>query len=86
MSAGHGMLLAFDREGTDDEPFALGFECGRIWALCRSDAEEITETVHAENAEMMLRIAEATSRGVRSVELDRCYLEVSFGAAVDVTP
>lgn len=83
MSENHAMLLAFDREGDDDEPFALGFECGRIWALCRGDAPEISERVHAENAEMMLRIGEATRRPVRSEEIGDDWIEVHFGATED---
>lgn len=71
-------LLTFDRSG---RKFALGFECGRIWALCRSDEAEISETVHAANAEMMLRIAESTGRPVESTDVDDQWIEVRFGAA-----
>lgn len=81
MSAdGHGLLLTFDRTAEADEPFAHGFECGRIWALCQSDADEVIETVHAANAEMMIRIAEATGREVQSSELGDDWIEVAFGS------
>lgn len=77
----HAMLLAFDREGDENVPFALGFECGRIWALCRSDQATVCENVHVENGEMMLRIGEATGRPVQSVDLNDEWIEVSFGEA-----
>lgn len=77
--AGHSCLLRFDN---DDAEFARGFEVGRLWALLRATDGEIVETVHAANAEMILRLAEATNRRVRAVELDNHWIEVSF-AEVD---
>lgn len=78
---GYNMLLAFDREGDDDAPFAMGFECGRLWEMAKTDDDEFSQTVHAENIEMVLRIGEALHRGVRSEELNDEWIEVTFAAA-----
>lgn len=74
-SAGHACLLPFD---TDDTEFARGFEAGRLWALLQTTDDEIVETVHASNAEMILRLAEATDRQVQAVDLDEHWIEVTF--------
>ena len=79
----YNMLLAFDREGEADEPFAMGFECGRMWEIAKANEDEFSEMVHAENAEMMLRIGEALNRPVRSEDLNDEWIEVTFGEAVD---
>jgi hypothetical protein len=76
---GHTCLLPFD---TDDAEFARGFEAGRLWALLRTTDEEVVETVHAANAEMILRLGEATGRHVRAVDLDDNWIEATF-AEVD---
>lgn len=72
---GHECLLPFD---TDDAEFARGFEAGRLWALLRGAEDEVIETVHAANAEMILRLGEATGRHVQAVELDEDWIEVTF--------
>jgi hypothetical protein len=74
-SMGHTCLLSFD---TDDPEFARGFEIGRLWALLRSSEDAVVETTHASNTEMMLRLAEATDRRVRAVDLDDHWVEVTF--------
>lgn len=76
---GNACLLPFD---TDDAEFARGFETGRIWALLRATDDEVVETMHAENAEMIMRLGEATGRYVRAVELDDNWIEATF-AEVD---
>ncbi|HEX5608698.1 MAG TPA: hypothetical protein VFX45_01240 [Solirubrobacterales bacterium] len=73
--SGHACLLPFD---TDDAEFARGFETGRLWALLRETGAEVVETVHARNAEMILRLAEATGRPVQAVDLDKDWIEVTF--------
>ena len=76
MSGGQ-MLLEFDRHG---RKFADGFECGRIWALLREYPDsEVSEIVHARNAEMFIRMAEATQREFSSVDADDQFVEVTFG-------
>ena len=73
--AGHICLLPFD---TDDAEFVRGFEAGRLWALLCVEEDEVVETVHASNAEMMLRLGEATRRNVRAADLDENWVEVTF--------
>ena len=75
----HELLLPFD---TDDPQFARGFELGRLWNLLRDNpADSIEETVHASNAEMLLRLAEATARSVRTVDIDDTWLTATFDAS-----
>lgn len=76
---GHSLLLRYD---TENPQFARGFEAGRVWGTLLADPERaITETVHADNAEMFLRMGEATGRPVRSEELDETWLRVHFSPA-----
>jgi hypothetical protein len=74
-SAGHACLLKFD---TEDAEFARGFEAGRLWALLRGTDDQVVEAVHAANAEMILRLAEATGRQVQAVDLDENWIEATF--------
>jgi hypothetical protein len=75
---GHSLLLPFDTDGAE---FARGFEAGRLWTLLREQPdEEFEANVSVENAEMVLRIAEATGRSVQSEELGCGWLHVNFGA------
>lgn len=73
--AGHACLLPFD---TDDAEFARGFEAGRLWALLRSDEDEVVECIHGSNVEMAMRLAEATGRTVVATELGHDWLEATF--------
>jgi|GEM_PF-667005 len=76
---GHSLLLAFD---TDDREFVRGFEVGRIWALLRLAPDEpVEEYAHATNAEMILRLGEATGRQVESDELGGDWLFIRFAPA-----
>lgn len=54
-----GLVLAFD---TDDPEFTRGFEAGLLWERLERDGEA-DQLIHAENAEMVMRIAEA--KGLR---------------------
>lgn len=73
--ANHSLLLGFD---TADAEFARGFELGRLWALLRLGDGALEETVHASNAEMLLRLAEATDRTVRTDDVDETWLVAHF--------
>lgn len=65
-------VLAFD---TDSAEFVRGFEAGSLWA--RMDAEHnITATMHATNAEMVLRMAEAKGFEFRAATIDDDWLTV----------
>lgn len=78
----HSLLLSFD---TEDGEFARGFEAGRVWALLRAHPDEkVEEYVHAANAEMLLRMGEATGRAVRAEDVDDTWVLVTFAAAVQV--
>jgi hypothetical protein len=50
-------ILEFD---TTDEEFQRGFECGEIWACLTDEVEEVHSIISARNAEMVMRMAEAT--------------------------
>ena len=74
--SGHALLLTFD---TDELEFARGFEAGRIWAMLRAgQASAIVETVSAANAEMVIRMAEATGFTASCVEDDDDWLTVTL--------
>jgi hypothetical protein len=77
---GHRPLIAFD---TDDPQFARGFEAGRLWTLLREQPDELEEYARGENAEMVLRIAEATGRSVQSEELEDGWLLVRFSEQLE---
>lgn len=72
---GFGLLLAFDR---NDREFTLGFEVGRLWAILSETDENYEAEVHAANAEMILRLAEATERTVRTAEIGDGWLTAYF--------
>jgi hypothetical protein len=71
--------LAFD---TDDPEFCRGFEAARIYHDCErlvdSAGDALYATVHASNAEMMLRIAERFDLHVQSREVGDGWIEVTF--------
>lgn len=74
---GHSLVLAFD---TDDPEFCRGVEVGRLWEQLNADPHEpVEQTLHASNAEMVLRMAEATDRPVTSTEVGDDWIEVAFG-------
>lgn len=73
-------ILAFD---TDDERFVLGFECGRAWQLLRQDPDEpVSLMVHGTNAEMLIRMAEALGRDVRTEEMGGVWIWVTYSERV----
>lgn len=73
----YSLKLPFD---TDNPVFALGFELGCVWGHLQIDDGPQLITMHAANAEMILRIAEATGREVSSTELGNGWIAVQFGA------
>ena len=62
--------LAFD---TDSPEFVRGCELGALWERLRNEDGEVEQTVHLTNAEMVLRVSEATGRPVVSEECDDGY-------------
>jgi hypothetical protein len=81
----YGLELGFD---TDDPEFCRGFEAADVYNAVKRFAESEapddgppetwTETVHATNAEMMLRIAERFGMGVHSEEVGGGWMHVVF--------
>ena len=76
-TSGHGLLLPFD---CDDPEFVRGFECGHVWTEVRNceDVAVGPYTMHAANAEMAIRIAEATGRLATSEEVGNEWIQVVF--------
>lgn len=58
--------------------FARGVEVGMLWSQLQAAALPFESIVHADNAEMVLRMAEAIGREVRARELDDDLLLVTF--------
>lgn len=82
----YSLVLPFD---TEDSEFCRGFEAGHVDAICARFAageriyeddppDQHVETIHASNAEMMLRIAETHKLLVRSEEVDDTWIHVWF--------
>lgn len=72
---GHSLLLPFDNETPD---FALGFECGRVWAILQATDDSFECEMHAAGAEMILRLAEATGRTVQTDEMTDLWVTACF--------
>lgn len=75
---GFACELEFDTTGAD---FVRGVEIGRLWERLKVEDGPVEEIVHASNAEMILRVAEANERAVRSEELDDTWMLAVFDAA-----
>jgi hypothetical protein len=75
---GYGCALEFDTTTSD---FVRGVEIGRLWEILKHSEGPVEEIVHASNAEMILRVAEAAGRAVDSDELDDIWLMVRFAPA-----
>jgi hypothetical protein len=74
MSDGYSLVLAFD---TDSPEFTRGIEAGRLYERMVRDPEPFDQMIHATNAEMALRIAEATGRRVSAVDVgDDVWLDL----------
>lgn len=71
------LVLAFD---TDDPEFTRGFEAGQLWERIERDgfAEKL---VHAENAEMVMRIAEARGLTFTAEDAGDGWLHVALAPA-----
>jgi hypothetical protein len=71
------LLLAFD---TDNEEFCRGFEAGRLWEILKS-GEEVSQTIHATNAEMAIRMCESLDREFSAEPLDDAWIDFRAEAA-----
>jgi hypothetical protein len=62
------------------DQFQQGFECGEIWACLTDGVKELTSIVSAGNAEMIMRMAEATGYTFEAVEItDAARTEFDLG-------
>jgi hypothetical protein len=68
------IALAFD---TDSPDFVRGVEIGRLWEELKTD-DVVAQGVRTDNAEMILRIAEATGRRLHCEELNDEWLYATF--------
>lgn len=66
------LVLAFD---TGDPEFTRGFEAGQLWERVERDGEA-SQLVHAENAEMVMRIAEAKNLRFTAEEVADGWVKV----------
>lgn len=79
-----GWICALEFDGAHPE-FGRGMEAGYIYGLLAAKPKEtLTTWVAASNAEMMLRIADATGRPFQAYELEQPpqnqpRLEITFG-------
>lgn len=58
---GFGLVLSLDGRSTD---YVLGVEAGRLWEQLKNP-EPFDQTIHAENMEILMRMAESTGRAMR---------------------
>jgi hypothetical protein len=71
--ADYGLILGFD---SDDPEFIRGFEAGRLYEQIR-DGEPFTQTIHATNTEMAMRICETAERRFSADQLDDHWTELT---------
>lgn len=71
-------LLEFD---TPDPEFQRGFECGEIWACLTDKVLEVQSIISASNAEMIMRMAEASN-----YDFDARYLTPEQAEKLDIGP
>src|SRR4051794_37377219 len=76
VSADYELVLAFDR---DTPAFTHGVEIGVLWQRLQTEPLPVVATLHAANAEMALRLADALDLPVRSNELNDDWLSITYG-------
>ncbi len=69
------LVVQFDR---DDPSFARGVEVGMLWQRLCSETLPVHAVIHACNAEMALRLAEAKGAAVCADDLDGDWLAVTY--------
>ncbi len=67
---GHSLLVEFD---SDAPEFVRGFEAGRLWEQLK-DPDPFGQTIHANNAEMVIRMCEQVQRDFSAEELDETWI------------
>jgi hypothetical protein len=71
--AEYGLVLPFD---TDEPEFTRGFEAGVIWE--RTENGPYEGLIHAENAEMVIRIAEAREMTFVGEDVGNDWMQVTL--------
>ncbi|MCA1701916.1 MAG: hypothetical protein LC808_01040 [Actinobacteria bacterium] len=71
----YSLIVAFDQ---DTPAYARGFEMGALWQRLQSEPWPVEAVVHACNAEMCVRLAEAVGVVAQSTELGDDWLSVTF--------
>ena len=71
-------VLPFD---SDDPEFSRGVAIGMLWERLKAEPYRFRQQIQAENAEMVLRISEATGRAVRIISDVDDWLDVEFAEA-----
>jgi hypothetical protein len=76
--SGFQPILEFDSASSE---FSRGFEAGRIWAVLQASPDRPVDVfAHAANAEMFMRMADATGRTVNASDLEGEWINVLFSA------
>lgn len=61
----YGLIVSFPDQS---QSFVLGFEAGMIWKRLESGEAEFSETVHADNRDVIERMVEAMGLSVRMID------------------
>lgn len=69
------LVLAFD---TDEPDFTRGFEAGQLWERLERDRQAV-QLIHAENAEMVMRMAAAKGLRFSAEDVGDSWLSVTIG-------
>ncbi len=73
--AEYGLVLAFD---SDDPEFTRGFEAGQLWERLERDGYA-GQLIHTENAEMVMRMAEAKGLAFTAGDVGDGWMQVAVG-------
>jgi hypothetical protein len=73
--AEYSLILAFD---SDDAEFTRGFEAGQLWERLERDGFA-GQLIHAENAEMVMRMAAAKGLAFRAEDVGDGWMQVAVG-------
>ncbi len=69
------LMLEFDR---DDVSFARGVEVGILWHRLETESLPVAGIVHADNAEMAIRLADAMAVSAQADDSDGDWLWVTY--------
>lgn len=78
----YGLILAFD---SDDPEFTRGFELGQLWERLERDNYLHQPLVHAANAEMFIRMAEAKGLPFSAEPVDDEWMSITIGTPIATT-